>query len=326
MNTRAHRTLFLIANSRCDIACSYCFYSTGHEQRDNHQVRVVDAELAIEKLKKLSFGTVVITGGDPLSVTYRETALDLIRIFQDNGLVVIVNTSAVFLNEAYLRRLVDLDPYRIDISLDSHVAKTHNFQRAGFDDVVCSIETLVRLGYGRIVVTVVVTQQNRAQLRAIRDFVTGMGVFECRFQPAFIPARASTKNERLRLTLDSGFRAELQELALLQLNPASESLYFRYWSRFFVDSDSGLLDLRGALPRCRMSKDLFVATSDWRLQGCFHRPDIFLGDLLSDEPDALLSHLLENELSFESLPPCAGAHCVSLQSRPQSWTHLSAHA
>lgn len=324
-STNVQRTLFLIANSRCDIACSYCFYSTGHEQRDNHQVCIVDAELAVPKLKELGFGTVILTGGDPLNSKYREIALDLIRVFQRNDLNVIVNTSAVFLDEEYLHRLADLDPFRIDISLDSHDAHTHNFQRAHFEEVVKSIETLQRLGYRQIVTTVVVTQQNKTHLKAIKDFVTAFGVRECRFQPAFIPREATKKSESLRLTIDSNLRSELQELAYQQSHPTSDSLYFKYWDRFFVDSDSGLVDLRGPLPRCRMSKDSFVAASDWRLHGCFHRPDVFLGNLLSDEPQVLLSRMVDNELSAESLPSCAGAHCVSLHSRPQNWAHLSMH-
>lgn len=114
------KALFLNTSFTCDLACRYCFYEQGHEKRLPLHL---DAERIPElatRIRQLGFQTVILTGGDPLSTTYREETFMLIKALKSENLRVILNTSGVKLAEYELDRIIALAVDRVDLSINSY--------------------------------------------------------------------------------------------------------------------------------------------------------------------------------------------------------------
>ena len=136
------RGLFLLVNTKCDLACSYCFYTTDHEARDDDILAIPTPEL-IEHLRTLHFGSVILSGGDPLNRASKASTIDLVRELVAGGLQVIVNTSAAFLTDDDCRHLAAARPTRVDISIDSVNTRVHNLLRGRHTDTVAAVRNLV---------------------------------------------------------------------------------------------------------------------------------------------------------------------------------------
>jgi hypothetical protein len=68
-----------------------------------------------------------------------------------------------------------------------------------------------------------------------------------------------------------------------------------------------------------MGKTHYVCAADGSLTGCFHRPNVQLGNLFTSDANMLEATLSTNELTRHALPSCAGPHCVSLFEGSRAW-------
>ena|GEM_PF-5547164 len=92
------KVLFLLINSVCDISCTYCFYTPGHEKRSGFRVHPKRASHIAEKIASAGFNTVILSGGDPLHSRLKHETYILVRELKMRGLRVIINTSAACLD------------------------------------------------------------------------------------------------------------------------------------------------------------------------------------------------------------------------------------
>lgn len=313
------RTLFLIVNTACDIACKYCFYSTGHESRDKRVVELTVLPEVSQRLKHLKFDTVILTGGDPLNRNYRDKTLEIIKILKQHELRVIVNTSGAYLDESFCDRLIAADPSRIDFSVDSYDPSLHNLQRGRFDDTISAIKYLLVKKYTRIVITVVVTAQNQGSILSIFDYFARLGVSDCRFQPAFLPDSFSKFKEVRQPEIDAKLHDDLALVTQFSPDSKVRHLYHQYWFSHYPVSNDVRVVTMAPKPLCHMGKSTFVAEADWSLIPCFHRADIVLGNILEDPLVDLETAINCNQFHSTSLPECVGRHCVSLFSGSQNW-------
>lgn len=315
------RTLFLIVNTRCDLACKYCFYSTGHEKRNDLTVDPKIIPEVARKLKYLGFHTIILTGGEPLSRRYRDRVFEIIGALKRFGFFVIVNTSGAYLDEENCERLLEAAPDRIDFSVDSFDPSVHDFQRGKHSDTVDAISYLLNRQYLSIVVTTVVTAANQNTIQSIVKYFKGLGVQDCRLQPAFLPAGFKRIGGPHSPQMNEHLWRELVKIAQDSPEPESCLSYYRYWSRYFSPNKDAS-EAESQLPSCQMGKSTFVAESNWTLKACFHRSDPVIGNLLFDSLDSIEAALTKNPLSGIALPSCVGSHCVSLFSRPQNWSNV----
>jgi MoaA/NifB/PqqE/SkfB family radical SAM enzyme len=307
-----------LVNTKCDIACSYCFYTTDHEMRDEG-ILAVSADEVVQRLRTLGFGSVILTGGDPLNRSSKTATTALVRALVNDDVRVIVNTSAAFLSDEDCWQLADARPTRVDVSIDSTSARLHNLLRGRHTDTIAAIRKLVALGVP-VQTTTVVTGANAHDVAATVAALEQEGVTRATIQPAFLPdtlpnSHVGRRAEALRLTVSDELRAWLQERAANASEPDVAAAYHSLW-----DQHWGTGELRTSLqPFCHMGKTLYVCAADGSVTGCFHRPDVELGNLFTSDIDVLDASLSANELTQAALPPCAGPHCVSLFEGSDSW-------
>ena len=299
------KTLFLLTNSLCNIQCTYCFYTTGHEQRSHDHVRPKFGQQIAQRIAALDFGTVILTGGDPLYTRFKGETFALIAALKSLGLRVIMNTSAAYVTDEDIDTIMRLCVDRIDISIDSHDAAVHDAQRGRHADAVKAITSLIARGHCGVVTTTVVTEANADTLRETVLWLLSLGVVDVRIQRAFLPLETTKKGAVL---IDAMRSVE-------DLLPAPHRNEYITLTR---DAFKGIPALSGA--QCRMGKDYFVCDERGKLTPCFHRSDIALGNLFADAIPRLSAKLSGHELMEHTVPPCFGKHCVSLFDNPKFWS------
>lgn len=298
------KVLFLLVNSTCDINCTNCFYTTGHEKRSRFRVQPEMAGHTAERIASVGFNAVILSGGDPLHSRFKHETYVLIAELKARGLKVIINTSAVRLTEEDLETIIGLEVDRVDVSIDSHDAAINDALRGRHEDVVSTITGLVAKGYHNVVTTTVVTQLNAPTLLETISWLKGMGVEDVRIQRVFLPDD---------LTDENGAIMQAMREAEPYLRASHAHRYIELTERAFDGQSASY----GA--RCRMGKEYFVCNAQGVLTPCFHREDIVLGNLFNDPLDAVLEALASNELTAHDMPPCFGGHCASLFDIPNFW-------
>lgn len=298
------KVLFLLVNSTCDINCTNCFYTTGHEKRSRFRVQPEMACHAAERIASVGFNTVILSGGDPLHSRFKHETYALIAELKARGLKVIINTSAVRLTEEDLETIIDLEVDRVDVSIDSHDAAINDALRGRHEDVVSAITGLIAKGYHNVVTTTVVTKLNAPTLLETISWLKGLGVEDVRIQRVFLPNDS---------TDEGGAIMQAMRDVEPSLRASHASRYIELTERAFNGQSASC----GA--RCRMGKEYFVCNAQGTLTPCFHREDVVLGNLFEDPLDAVLQALASNELTAHDVPPCFGGHCASLFDIPNFW-------
>lgn len=300
--------LFLLVNSVCDIACKYCFYTTGYEKRSRNRIRPEQAAHIAGRIVEVDFHTVILTGGDPLHSKFKHETYVLIRELKLRERRVVINTSAASLNNTDLDTIVALGVDRVDVSIDSHLAHIHDAQRGKHTDAVRAIAGLIERGYRTIATTTVVTEANASTLAETVRWLHDLGVEDVRIQRAFLPEQQRYGHDLITL----GMR---QASSFLSSAHAPEYIELTEW----VFNNKALTC--GA--SCRMGKEYFVCDATGVLIPCFHRSDLVLGYLFSDPIEQLKHSLEANALTQHTLPSCFGKHCISLFDNPRFWKEES---
>lgn len=305
--------LFIIVNNQCNINCSYCFYSTGYQQRSSLRIDKNKIKKIAFTIKKLKFDGVILTGGEPLHRIWKNETYSLIRELKKRKIKILLNTSATFLNDSDLDKISKLKVDRLDISIDSHVPEINDSQRGRFRDVVNAINGLILRGYKNLSTTTVVTENNASSLSETINWIHSLGISDTRIQRAFFPGKITRKKISEKKIMD----------AMKKVVQKSNSLYPRAYinlTEAVFQKNTRLIDSLAPNIFCCMGKKYFVCDSSGNLTPCFHRPDINLGNLFNDTIPEINSRLENNALSREKkLPECFGSHCVSLFDNKNFW-------
>lgn len=296
-------SLFLMVNSACNIACTYCFYTTGYEKRSRDRILPQQAGHVAKRIAEARFGTVILTGGDPLHSVHKKETYPLVSALKVEALRVVINTSAAYLTERDLDRLTELAVDRVDVSIDSHDPEVHDAQRGRHVDAVRAIRGLLRRGMS-LSTTTVVTARNAPTLTQTIEWLQSLGISDIRVQKAFIPG-GDLVGHRM---VDASLRAAAP---LLQKPHATQ----------YLEQTIRLFRGQGPLPeaRCPMGKEYFICDARGNLTPCFHRGDIRLGNLFEDDTVRILGAMESNALRTDVLPICVGSHCTSLFDNPSLW-------
>lgn len=303
------RCLFLLVNSACDIACAYCFYTTGYERRGAERVRAAEVGPLADRIRDAGFATVILTGGDPLQSRLKGDSYALVAALKDRGLRVIINTSAAYLTALDLDRIVAIGVDRVDVSIDSHLAEIHDAQRGRHADAVAAIDGLLARGFRSLAATVVVTPLNAPTLADTVCWLREHGVADVRIQRAFLPESGVVPLAALRRTADAAaFAAVAAQLSAPHVVD---------YAALTADAWIGRPPSEKAV--CQMGKSYFVCGPDGSLTPCFHRSDVPLGNLLHDPIEDVRAALDAHPLRNVRMPNCFGTHCASLFDNPRFW-------
>lgn len=293
--------LFLLVTYKCNLNCIDCFYNTGYLKRPDCSLTATHAARLAKKIRKLGIQSVILTGGDPLCVEYKKEAFKLISALKSEGLKVFVNSSATQLSRCDFRKLVELRPDRIDISIDSHIASIHNAQRGDFNSSVSAIRGLMDFGYKNITTTTVVSKRNKDTVYETVEWLGEIGIEDVRVQPMFLPGEQSGREEIVNAIRNLNLKPKPhleQYIGLLQAASRDE--------------------IPSSHISCQMGRTYFVCAPDGLLSNCFHQPKA-LGNLLTDSVETLSGNFSELSASHKCRPDCFGWHCVSLFDNPTFW-------
>ncbi|MFA6397113.1 MAG: radical SAM protein [Sulfurimonas sp.] len=299
------RCLFLLVNSVCNIACTYCFYTIGYEKRSSSRIHSNEANYIAKCIRQVEFKTVILTGGDPLHMRFKQDTYKLIEELKKYNLKVIVNTSAAFLNDSDLDLIVSLGVDRVDISIDSHDPIIHNAQRGRHEDAHFAISGLLSRNFKSVTTTTVVTELNASTIHETIRWLQDFGVCDIRIQHAFDP---SYENR----SIDALNKFNIQDVGLIH-----KSSHVPSYSQLMEHSSQQEAQRIGAY--CQMGKEYFVCDALGNLTPCFHRGDISLGNIFRDSVEEIQSLIHSHELAQRDVPPCFGRHCVSLFDNPRFW-------
>ena len=297
------RTLFLVTNYTCDLHCKYCFYTIGIEARKQEYLKAQDAPIFAKKIRENDFSRVILTGGDPLSSTMKQETFKIISALKEEKLDVVINTSGAFLSKEDIKKLLELNIDRIDISLNSKYGYIHDEERGAFCDSINSITMLKGSGYNSISTATVITNLNAPFiLESIEWIREELEVQDTGIQPVYWGnsydySRVIKVLEELKVFERQDYTRKYLQLCI--------SVY-----------RNEKLEIS---PHCLMGREIFVCDCLGNLTPCFHREDYQLGNLLSDSPHTINAYIKRFQRENEKLPTCFSRKCISLFNNDGNW-------
>lgn len=178
---RAVAPPFLVAlnlTRRCNLRCAHCYLDAG-TKRDGgaDELSSGEVETVLDDIASLDSGTmVVLTGGEPI---LRPDIERLARHAAGLGLMVVVGTNGVLLNDARVERLKAAGVQGVGISLDSLRPEYHDSFRGvpgAWEKTMASLDACRRASLG-FQIHFSVTDDNAFELDDMIDFARAAGAF-----------------------------------------------------------------------------------------------------------------------------------------------------
>jgi len=172
------KSLFLIVTRKCNLRCTYCFYSSNNSLSLS-KVMSMNEDVAIKainvfsKLTKTINPTITFYGGEPLlNLPVISSSIRYARKLQKEGklgerLKFIVNTNGTLVNEKFIE-LALKENIEVQISIDGF-KEVHDYCRVtkdgqgSFDKVIQSIKKMVNSGVN-VVPMITITESNMDDL------------------------------------------------------------------------------------------------------------------------------------------------------------------
>lgn len=151
----------LSITNKCNMACAYCSVRKIHH-KNNAELDTEQWKEIISKLSKWGVFQIGFTGGEP---TLRKDLPELVKFTKSKGCVCNLTTNGWFLNEKLVDELVEAGITQCQISMDSHIKKTHETLRGkgSYFRVVKSIKLLQKKGV-TVGIDCVVSKNNLSSL------------------------------------------------------------------------------------------------------------------------------------------------------------------
>jgi MoaA/NifB/PqqE/SkfB family radical SAM enzyme len=273
---------------KCNYKCRYCDYWRRPNYRD---------EMTIDQWKTALMGLrdfighyhIEFSGGEPY---IKKGIMDLIRYLGEEDVKWGITTNgAAFGNLKIVEQTVAARPFNINISIDSHIAATHDHQRGmpgSLDAIVKGVQNLrdaqKRLGIEfPIIIKSVVTSQNFRHLPDMVQWAMDIGGTAVNYQPVD-PVSEEVDQE---FWIGEDLMPELIEVTdrLRQMKRdgapilATDLLLSLYPAHFRNESAP-----KEAMP-CRIGLRNFFIRSDGRVETCWYFEPI--GHLLKNTPEEI---------------------------------------
>ncbi|MEK6285793.1 MAG: PqqD family peptide modification chaperone [Acidobacteriota bacterium] len=132
--------VWLNITNACNLRCVHCFRESGKRFAD--EMSTEEIARVISSIKALKVGYVVISGGEPF---LRPDIFEILEELKRNEITVLLITNGTLINEAEAKRLGEIRPWIIQVSLDGSTAEIHDRIRGAgtFDKTIAAIRLLV---------------------------------------------------------------------------------------------------------------------------------------------------------------------------------------
>ena len=293
------RTVFLMATTRCDNRCGFCFNRAAPDLARPADLAAEAVPRYAADLAALGFTHVIVTGGEPLVHPAIDRVLECIGERAD---LVEVITNGNRLTADRARSLAAAHAGTVIWSLND----VHNRPLGAAEFLAGTRARMADLGRalpGRLAAIFVFTRET-ADL--IEDVVAlcdeaGVGLI---VQPACLPADSPDRERFSPLTLP---REEWRR-AVASMEPWAR----RAGAARYLGYLEGLYDGAGPRPAaCGMGDAACVIDADGSVFACFHRRDLPAGRLGADPPRRVAELLAAARREVRGAR-CFGEHCVSL--------------
>jgi len=293
------RTIYVNITGKCNLSCSYCFFKVERERCVQDCLTKDDIFGTLGSLKEYGYNEVSFTGGEPL---LRNDLYECIEFAHRLELLTSVDTNGTLLDTQCVIKLLKSGLDSAFVSLDDLDGLSHNVNRGLHKKTMQSLKQLIKTDIAVCISTTV----SLLNLDKIVDLCKFCEKNELRivFHPVYLP-----KNIPLfdNLSLQG---ATANQLGILknQLKYYAEKFNVGNYVELFLSCITG----GGKKPtRCNQGEKGLVIESDGRVYPCFHRRDIILGNILTNDWTDIFAKLKEKIREIEKAE-CFGEQCVSM--------------
>lgn len=197
---------------RCNLLCKHCIvgaFPTHDQELPAHIFYDV-----IDQLADMQVFDVILTGGEPF---LRPDFLDVLAYAQDH-IMCTVFTNGTCIKEAEIKKLQEIQPKLIQVSLDGATPESHDAIRGAgaFEKTVQTIRKLVEANLN-VQIATVVSKLNFHERKVILDFAKSLGVDALDISEVLPRGRARTFQEYcLSLEENIEFKTYYYEKALTE--------------------------------------------------------------------------------------------------------------
>jgi MoaA/NifB/PqqE/SkfB family radical SAM enzyme len=262
---------------RCNYKCRYCEYWRRPNYSDDMSIE--DWKRALLSLKEfIGHFHIEFSGGEPY---IKKGFVDLITFCGEQGLKWGVTTNGgAFTNDKVVDWTVAAKPFNINISIDSHEAKIHDYSRGidgSLNDIVTGIDNVARARTKHgvdfpIIVKAVVHKLNFRQLPELVGWVRDIGATAVNFQPV----EQHTDEAKGEFWIGPDDMEDLIAVkdCLIEMRRAgapilNSELLLNLWPNHFRREKAP----REAMP-CRIGMRNFFIRCDGRVEVCWNFPPI----------------------------------------------------
>ncbi len=262
---------------RCNYKCRYCEYWRRPNYRED--MSIDDWKKTLIDLKDfIGHFHIEFSGGEPY---LKKGFVDLITFCGENGLKWGVTTNGgAFRNEKVVDWTVAAKPFNINVSIDSHDAKIHDYSRGidgSLSDIVTGIGNVVRAKTRRgldfpIIVKAVVHKLNFRQLPELVEWVRDIGATAVNLQP--VEQHTDEARDEFWIVPDEFDDLIAVKDRLIAMKRAgapilNTELLLNLWPNHFRREKAP----REVMP-CRVGMRNFFIRSDGRVEVCWNFPPI----------------------------------------------------
>ena len=171
-------SLEIIITSKCNERCSHCYIPNAEKD----SATTLDKETvkdAIRQFRDMNGLKLNLSGGEPL---LHPDIWELLEYGRERNLMLSINSNMLLLTDEMVKRLKDLRPYNIQVSLYSTQPDIHDSitnRKGSFERTVKSIGMLVSHDIP-VMISCPVMHENHNSIAGIRDYASSLGI-DCYF-------------------------------------------------------------------------------------------------------------------------------------------------
>lgn len=130
---------FNVTNA-CNLRCTHCFRDSG--KRFAHEMSIEEFVSVISSIAALKVGYVVVSGGEPF---LRPDVFEILEELKRKEVTVLLVTNGTLIKEAEAKRLGQIRPWIVQVSLDGSTPEIHDRIRGAgtFDKTIAAIRLLL---------------------------------------------------------------------------------------------------------------------------------------------------------------------------------------
>jgi len=165
---------YLEVTNKCNLRCIHCYKTAGDPLSE--ELSTEEWCSAIDKLKELGILTIAVTGGEPFM---RDDIFSILEYITRNAISVNVFTNGTLITEDNIKKLREIYPERVTISIDGATKETHERIRGKntFEKTMESIALLTENGL-KVRSNTVVYTGNVHELEQLIRLLLGLNVHE----------------------------------------------------------------------------------------------------------------------------------------------------